>query len=839
MFKRFKGKRKEPNLGAGDDRDSEINTVRIARGVPSIKKAILNNLLYLQGRFPEVATRYDYYMAIAHTVRDYLVDNWNKTAQVYLEQASRTVCYFSAEFLIGPQLGNNLYNIDLYEQFNIALAEMNIKLDDILAEEPEPGLGNGGLGRLAACYMDSLATLGIAAVGYGIRYEFGIFDQAIVNGWQVEKADKWLRYGNPWEIPRPEVSFDIKFGGRTEWQVDENNNHRINWIADEVVKSVAYDTPIIGCQGNTTNFIRLWKAEARKSFDFNFFNQGDYYGAVQDKLSSENITKVLYPNDELVAGKVLRLKQQIFFVSSSLQDMLRLYRRKGRYLGYFCDKFVVQLNDTHPAIAIAELMRLLIDEYQISWEQAWEITGKTFCYTNHTLLPEALEKWSLSLFAKLLPRHLSIIYEINQRFLSEIQLKVAGDLEKIRKLSIIDESDEKQIRMANLACIGSKAINGVSKLHSELLKELVLKDFYDIWPEKFSNVTNGVTQRRFLLLTNNQLASFITKSLGSDRWVKDFDEIKKLESFSKDSGFIEQWQKIKLENKNKLAMQIMINLGVKIDPSSLFDVQVKRIHEYKRQTLNLLHVIHLYNKLKNNPSTVVTPRTVIFAGKAAPAYHKAKLLIKLINEVANKINYDPLVKEQLKVVFIPNFNVKNSQTIYPAADLSEQISTAGMEASGTGNMKFAINGALTIGTLDGANVEILEELGRDNFYLFGLTAQEVLALKKTGNYTPGDYISRDQDLQAVFELLRSNYFMTNSEIMKPLIDDLFYQDTFMVCADFRSYVDTQEIVAKDYSNSVLWTKKSILSTARMGKFSSDRSISEYSDRIWEVKPVLF
>ena len=819
-----------------DHNHCQTASIRLGNSVTSLKQAFLDNLAYVQGRFSLVASMYDYYMALAYTIRDRLMYRWNKTSQTYFEKASRTVCYLSAEFLLGPQLSNNIINLGIFPQIKKAMSELGLNLNDLFAMEPEPGLGNGGLGRLAACYMDSLATLNIPAIGYGIRYEFGIFKQEIKDGWQIENTDKWLSRGNPWEIIRPELSFEIKLGGHTESYIDGNGHYHSKWIPEEIIKSVPYDTPIVGYGAKTANFIRLWKAEAAESFNFDSFNSGDYYGAVQDKISSENITKVLYPNDEPVAGKKLRLKQQYFFVSSSLQDMIRIYKQRGAFLGYFSYKYVIQLNDTHPAIGIAELMRLLIDDYQHSWDQAWEVTTRTFCYTNHTLLPEALEKWPLPIFSLILPRHLEIIYEINHRFLNNLTKAFSADMDKMKRLSIIDESDRKYVRMANLSCVGSQAINGVSKLHTELLKKEVLKDFYELWPNKFSNKTNGITPRRFLLLINHHLSDLISSSIG-DSWVSKLHELKKLEEFSNDKAFLEKWHIIKLKNKQKFADFIQKTMGEKINPHSLFDIQAKRIHEYKRQHLNLLHVITLYNRIRNNPNVDFTPRTVIFSGKAAPGYQKAKLIIKLINDVAKVINNDPKLENKLKVVFLPNYNVKNSQWTYPAADLSEQISTAGKEASGTGNMKFALNGALTIGTLDGANIEMRAEIGEENFLSFGLTTEEVMELKNQG-YNPQDYINNDDELRASLELISSKHFNENPNIFSPLVDSIKYWDEFLVCADFRSYVDCQNYASNLYKDQDRWTKMSILNTARIGKFSSDRAIQEYCDEIWKIDPVI-
>jgi len=816
----------------------ENESVRTGLSTESIKQAFTDNLACLLGRFPSIATKNDYYTSLAYTVRDRLMDFWIKTAEIYFQKATRTVCYLSAEFLIGPQLENNLYCLNIYDNVKQAMQEMGIDFKELVEQEPEPGLGNGGLGRLAACYLDSLATLNIPAIGYGIRYEFGIFKQEIKNGWQVESTDKWLNYGNPWEIHRPEVSFDIKLGGRTENYIDVNGRYFVKWVPDTVVKSVAYDMLTIGYKASTVNMLRLWKAEACESFDFQAFNVGDYYGAVNEKISSENLTKVLYPNDEPLAGRKLRLQQQYFFVSSSLQDMIRIYKQREQDLSKFHEKYTIQLNDTHPSIAIPELMRLFIDEHQMQWTEAWEITQKTFCYTNHTLLPEALEKWTVALFASVLPRHLEIIYEINRRFLIEVKGKFADDLGILQRLSLIDESSERYVRMANLACVGSHAINGVSALHSELLKESVLRDFYALMPNKFSNKTNGITPRRFLLLSNPELAKLITKTIGNDNWIKDLYALRKLEKFADDKNFQETWRKIKFENKQKLANLILKYTGISVDPNSLFDIQAKRIHEYKRQHLNLLHVITLYNRIRQNPNGKFTPRTIILAGKAAPGYIMAKLIIKLTSAIADVVNNDPAVNDLLKVVFFPNYNVKNAQHIYPAADLSEQISTAGKEASGTGNMKFSLNGALTIGTLDGANVEIREEVGAENFFLFGLKTEEVANMQNHG-YRPLDFINTDSELASALGMISSGYFSPNEpQLFRPLVDSIINRDEYMLCADYRSYIDCQDAVSLVYQNQAKWTKMAILNSARMGKFSSDRAILEYCQDIWQIKPVV-
>ncbi|MEO0409600.1 MAG: glycogen/starch/alpha-glucan phosphorylase, partial [Cyanobacteria bacterium P01_A01_bin.135] len=713
----------------------KIEDDRTGLDIETLRRAFTDHLYYLQGRLPQTASKNDFYLALAYTVRDRLMPKWLHSTRTYYDPGSRVVCYLSAEFLLGPHLENNLINLDIYDAVNQALEDSNLDLRELIGQEEEPGLGNGGLGRLAACYMDSLATLEIPAIGYGIRYEFGIFDQEIRDGWQVEVTDKWLQSGNPWEIARPDFAVNIGFGGHTEGSIDQNGQYRVRWSPAQVVKGIPYDTPIAGYRGNTTNTLRLWKAEAPESFDFQAFNQGDYYGAVDRKVTSENLTKVLYPNDELIQGKELRLEQQFFFVSCSLQDMIRIHLRSGNQLETFHEKFAAQLNDTHPAIGVAELMRLLVDVHQLNWDSAWSITQNTFAFTNHTLLPEALEKWPVDLFGRLLPRHLEIIFEINYRFLDQVRLQDKGA--NIKALSLIEEGSDRYIRMANLACVGSHSINGVAALHTDLVKSTILKDFYALSPEKFNNKTNGVTPRRWMVQSNPRLSELISGRIG-DGWIRDLDQLQHLADFAKDGEFRQQWQQVKLAAKQDLAGYIRQRTGVVVDPHSLFDVQVKRIHEYKRQHLNVLHIISLYNRIKANPSADIQPRTFIFGGKAAPGYFMAKLMIKFITAVGDVVNHDPDVGDRLKVVFLPDFNVSLGQRVYPAADLSEQISTAGKEASGTGNMKFAMNGALTIGTLDGANVEIREAVGADNFFLFGLRTEEVAALKAQG-YNPWDY----------------------------------------------------------------------------------------------------
>jgi starch phosphorylase len=756
---------------------------------------------------------------------------------VFENKDVRLVSYLSAEFLLGPQLGANLIALNIFDEMKHAVEELGFNFDEIMAQEEEPGLGNGGLGRLAACYIDSLASQQIPAVGYGIRYEFGIFDQEIRDGWQVEKTDKWLRKGNPWEIARPELSVNVNFGGHTESYVDSEGRKYFRWKPDYMVKGIPYDSPVMGYNVPSCNFLRLWKSEAEESFDFSSFNQGDYYKAVDYKVKSENISKVLYPNDEMLEGKKLRLKQQYFFVSCSLQDMMNIHLRFDGKPQEFHKRWAIQLNDTHPSVSIAELMRILLDEYKIDWDTAWDITCKTFCYTNHTLLPEALEKWSVGLFLYLMPRVLEIIYEINYRFLKEVSKQFPGDEGKLSRMSIIDETGGKYIRMANLACAGSGAINGVAALHTELLKQQVLPDWVEMFPQRFHNVTNGVTPRRFVVLSNPGLSKLITDSIG-DKWPGKLDELRKLEPFAGDATFREQFRNVKIENKKLLATLIKERTGITVNPSSMFDIQVKRIHEYKRQHLNVLNIITLYLRIKQNPDIDIVPRTFIFGGKAAPGYYTAKLMIKLINSVGDVVNCDPDVKDRLKVVFFPDFNVTNAQHIYPAADLSEQISTAGKEASGTGNMKFSMNGALTIGTLDGANVEIREEVGDDNFFLFGLTAAQVDEAKRNG-YNPYFIYDHNDELHEVINMINSGCFSKGDcNLFKSITDNLLRHDPFMLMADYPLYITCQDLVADTWKNTSEWNRMAIMNVARMGKFSSDRSIQDYCKKIWKVKPFM-
>lgn len=810
-----------------------IEDARTGLSIQTLKRALTDNLYYIQGKDEHFATLYDYYMALSYTVRDRLVHRRIRTAQTYFRHDAKVVYYLSAEFLIGRLLLNNLINLGIYDEVNQMLKESGMSLEELLDREEEPGLGNGGLGRLAACFMDSLSTLGIPAVGYGIRYEFGIFDQLIANGWQHEHPDNWLRFGNPWEIARPDYMVEVKFGGHTEASVDEEGRYRVRWFPRTTVYGTPYDIPIPGYRNDTVNTLRLWAARAGEDFNFQVFNAGEYTQAVAAKTFSENISKVLYPNDHTLQGKELRLQQQYFFVSCSLQDIIRLYLRGHEGFDEFPDKAAIQLNDTHPSIGIAELMRLFVDEYSLEWDYAWDLTRRTFAYTNHTLLSEALERWSVSLFGRLLPRHLEIIYEINYRFLGEVQARYPGNKEKLARMSLVEEGGEKQIRMAHLACVGSHSVNGVAALHTQLIKQELMRDFYELFPEKFQNKTNGITPRRWLLISNPQLSALITEKIG-DHWINHLDDLRQLEAFADDPDFQARWRSVKQANKQALVDYIAHANGIAVDVNSMFDVQVKRIHEYKRQLLNVMHIIALYNRIKANPATPVQPRTFIFGGKAAPGYFMAKLIVKLINSVADMVNHDADVAGRLKVIFLANYSVSLGQMTYPAADLSEQISTAGKEASGTGNMKFALNGALTIGTLDGANVEIREEVGEENFFLFGLTAPEVMAMKAQG-YNPWNYYRANAELRGVIDNIASGYFCPREpELFRAIVDSLLHHDDYMLLADFQFYLDCQEQVNQVYQDQILWTKMSILNVARMGKFSSDRTILDYAKEIWKV-----
>jgi starch phosphorylase len=800
----------------------------------ALKKAILENLYFMFGRRADLASTNDWYLAVSKTVRDRLMNNWIAALENLKQKDSKVVGYLSAEFLMGPHLGNAMLNLDLTGQVRDALKLLNLDMDHIVQQEEEPGLGNGGLGRLAACYMDSLSTLNVPAIGYGIRYEFGIFDQVIRNGEQVEITDNWLRNGNPWEIRQIDFFAKVKFGGRTESYTDEEGVYHVSWIPAFEVKGVAFDSPVPGYRNDAVNLLRLWKSEAVEPFDFRRFNEGDYAAAVSNKTLAETITKVLYPNDEPEVGKKLRLMQQYFFVSCSLQDVIRIQTVKGSPLEKLHESFALQLNDTHPSIAVAELMRLLLDEHDFTWDEAWKVTCAVFGYTNHTLLPEALEKWPMDLFRELLPRHLEIIFEINHHFLEEVRNKFPGDDGFLSRVSIIDEAGQRSVRMANLASIGSHAINGVSALHTGLLRQDVLRDFDRIMPEKFVIITNGVTPRRWVQLYNPEMADLITEYIG-DGWITHMEtELIRLEKFADDTEFLERWKKIKLNNKKHFADQLLINTGVILHPESLFDIQVKRIHEYKRQHLNLLHVITLYNRLRKNPSLKIVPRTVVFGGKAAPGYYMAKLIIRLVNAVADRMNRDLDVAGKVKLVFYPDYNVKKSEWVYRAADLSEQISTAGKEASGTGNMKFSMNGALTIGTLDGANVEMREAVGAENFFLFGMATTEVYELRSRG-YDPQWYYQNNAELKEAIDLIASGFFSGgDGSVFRPLVDSLLYNDPYLVMADYADYIKCQERVEEVFRDQDRWARMSVLNVARMGYFSSDRAIREYCRNVWGI-----
>jgi starch phosphorylase len=814
----------------------ERHTSRTANDVASIRESFLENLFFVQARFPEVATRNDYYLALAWTVRDRLLRRWVDTAATYYRQASRSLCFLSAEYLPGPHLGNAILSLDIEQPVREALDGLGLDLNELCAQEPEPGLGNGGLGRLAACFVDSLATLQIPAISHGIRYEFGIFEQRIRDGRQVELADKWLRLGNPWEIPRPEINFPIGFGGHTEHYCDDKGCHRVRWVPAQVVKGVAYDTPIPGYRVPTVNLLRLWSAQACEVFDFQAFNVGDYERAVEQKVASETISKVLYPNDELSQGKRLRLEQQYFFAACAMQDMIRIYHQRSQRIEDLAEKFTVQLNDTHPAVAVAELMRLLVDVYQMDWEPAWAMVCSLVSFTNHSLLPEALETWSVELFGSVLPRHLEIVYEINRRFLEDVRRVWPGDEARVARMSLIDETGGRRIRMAHLACVAAHKINGVAELHSRLLREKTLSDFYELDPSRFTNVTNGVTPRRFLALANPALTRLITETIG-DGWLRDLARLKELETWADDRDFQLAWRSVKLRNKERLADEIQRQAGVVVDPASLFDIQAKRVHEYKRQQLNILHVISRYLRLRSDPGLKFPPRTWVFAGKAAPGYRLAKLIIELIEAVARVVNRDPAVSECMRVAFLPNFNVKNAQGIYPAADLSEQISTAGTEASGTGNMKFALNGALTIGSLDGANIEIRRAVDPSNFFAFGMTEAQASERRHVG-YGAQEAYAADSDLRAALDAIAGGVFSVGDrDRFGPLLSSLLERDEYFVMGDFTAYVARQQDVDRLWSDPASWTRRSILNTARCGCFSSDRAVGEYCSKIWHINPV--
>ena len=810
-----------------------VNKVYKEMSKDGILLSFVANREYTLAKDRYTATTHDDFMALSLAVRDRIVERWILTQQRYHNENAKRVYYFSLEFLIGRLLGTYTINLGLIDQTTEAMNALGLELEDLRECESDAGLGNAGLGRLAACFLDSMATLAIPAHGYGIRYEYGIFNQKILNGYQVEFPDEWLRLGNPWEFPRPEYTIKVRFGGHCQNSFDSKGRMNVAWVDTDDVLAMPYDTPVVGYKNNIVNTLRLWSARSTEDFDLSYFNDGDYERAVYSKVLTENISKVLYPNDNVSQGRELRLKQEYFFTAASLADIIRRFKMENKDLRDLPKKAAIQLNDTHPAISIPELMRKLIDEEGMSWEDAWDVTVQTFAYTNHTIMPEALECWPVSLLEKLLPRHMQIIYEINLRFLQEVAVKFPGDNDRLRRMSIIEESDQKKVRMGNLSVVGSHSVNGVSELHSELLKTRLFKDFYELDPKKFNNKTNGITQRRWLQKSNPGLSDLITDAIG-DKWTTDMYQLKKLQLFKDDAAFREKWQRIKIDNKKNLAAYIRKTMGVEINYNSLFDVQIKRIHEYKRQLLFSLYIISQYLKLKKNPKADILPRTFIFGGKAAPGYYMAKLIIKFINSLADVVNKDKGIGDKLKVVFLENYRVSLAEKIFPASELSEQISTAGTEASGTGCMKFMVNGALTIGTLDGANIEIVEEAGKDNAFIFGLKANEVQDVKSAG-YNPQDYIDQSPMLQEIFNLIQSNFLSpVEFGMFDPILNNLRYTDYFLVCADFDSYCEMQDVVSKAYANKTEWTKKSILNAARSGKFSSDRAIREYADDIWGV-----
>jgi len=825
------------------DRRKQISVRGIAQveNVGNIKKTFNRHLHFSQIKDRNVATLRDYYFALAETVRDHLVSRWIRTQQHYYEKDPKRVYYLSLEFYMGRTLTNTMMNLGLNATVDEALYQLGLNIEELEEVEEDAGLGNGGLGRLAACFLDSMATLGIPASGYGLRYEYGIFKQLIKDGWQIEEPDDWLRFGNPWEKARPEYMLPVNFYGKVE-----HENGKAKWVDTQVVFAMPYDTPVPGFRNNVVNTLRLWSAKAENHFHLKFFNDGEYIEAVMDRNQAENITRVLYPNDNVFIGKELRLKQQYFLVAATLQDVIRRFK-STKYgvrelvridFDQFPDKVAIQLNDTHPSIGIPELIRLLVDIEGLDFDKALDIATKTFAYTNHTLLPEALERWPVSMLEKLLPRHLEIIYEINARFLDHVKSLYPGDVDILRKLSIVEEADqfgEKRINMAHLCIVASHAVNGVAALHSKLLVENAFRDFAKIYPERFQNKTNGITPRRWLLLCNNALADLICEKIG-DEWITNLDQLKELKKFDQDESFLNSIARIKEDNKVRVAQFIKEEFGIDVDPSSLYDVHVKRIHEYKRQLLNALHVITLYNRIKADPTVKFVHRTVMFGGKAAPGYHMAKRIIKLINSVAETINNDPIVGSKLKVVFLENYRVSMAEKIIPAADLSEQISTAGTEASGTGNMKFMLNGALTIGTLDGANVEMAEEMGKENMFIFGMNVDDVTELYKAG-YNPKTFIEKNKELSKIIDQIRSGFFTPDQpDLLRDLADDLLNNDRFAVCADYESYIKKQEEVAEIYMDRQKWTKMALHNIASSGKFSTDRTISEYAREIWGVEP---
>ena len=803
--------------------------------VDALKQNILHHVLSFQGCEPNRVRKGDLYMALAYTLRDIMIEKWLNTQSSYYEGEKKRVYYLSLEFLIGRSLTNSMLNLDIYDQAKTAVEELGFDLSVIVDEEEDAALGNGGLGRLAACFMDSIATLKIPAHGYGIYYEYGLFNQQLIDGYQVESPDNWLRYGSPWTFERKQPVYPVQFYGRLSSFQDDEGRYRVHWVDTEDVVAIPCDILVPGFKNGHVVNMRLWAARASRELDLSFFSRGDYIGAVKSKVSSETISKVLYPPDHSMAGLELRLKQQYFFVAATFNDIMRRYKKKNTSFDKFSSRIAVQLNDTHPAIAIPELMRLLLDEEGLSWEKSWDVCVNTFAYTNHTLMPEALEKWDMEMIGRVLPRHLQIICEINQRFLDLVKIQYPGDEGRLQRMSIIEEGPVKRIRMAHLAIIGSHSVNGVAELHTKLLKENIFPDYNEFYPGKFNSKTNGITPRRWLLQANPGLAELITSKLGSS-WITDLDELRGLESLAEDSSFQESWQEVKLANKERLAALINKKCCVQVDPHSMFDVQVKRIHEYKRQLLNCLHVIFLYQSLVRNPEMEIPPRTVIFAGKAAPSYWKAKRIIKLITSVAEVVNNDPRIGNKLRVIFLPNYNVSMAEIIMPGADLSEQISTAGTEASGPGNMKFSLSGALTIGTLDGANIEIMEEVGEENIFIFGMTAEEAEYERVSISRSPQRVCEENSGVAEVIDSIRIGAFSRgNKELFQPLVDSLMDpHDPYLLLRDFEEYLACQEKVGQAYLDQKKWAKMSVLNVARMGKFSTDRTMRQYAEEIWGI-----
>lgn len=804
----------------------------------SFKRSIANRLVYSVGKDAYTAKPRDWYFCLAYALRDRLMERWMETMRSYYRQDAKRVYYLSLEFLIGRTLVNSVLNMDVEEEARKALISMGLDLEELRAEEPDAALGNGGLGRLAACFLDSMATLRLPGYGYGIRYEYGMFNQTIKNGKQIETPENWLRYGNPWEFPRPEILYPVHFYGRVVEYPGEDGRVHFHWVDTEDVMAMAYDTPVPGYHVNTVNNMRLWSAKSSREFDLTYFNEGNYIKAVEDKNHTENISRVLYPDDTTTMGRELRLKQQYFFVSASLQDILHRYVRHRKSFDELPEKVAIQLNDTHPSISVAELMRLLVDIHHLDWNAAWDLTRRVFAYTNHTLMPEALETWEVDLIGQLLPRHMQIIYEINRRFLEEVRHKYPGDNERAKRMSLIDERGTRRVRMSHLAIVGSHKVNGVSQIHTDLMRETIFKDFDECYPDRIINITNGVTPRRWINQANPKLTKLVSSRIRHD-WLSDLRNIEKLTPFAEDAAFRAEFRAVKRENKVHLAKCIKARVGIQVNVDSLFDVQIKRIHEYKRQLLNVLHIVTLYNELRSGNAGERVPRTVIFGGKAAPGYAMAKLIIRLIHDVGDVVNNDPAVDGLLKVVFIPNYDVSTAGDIIPAADLSEQISTVGTEASGTGNMKLSLNGALTIGTLDGANVEMREAVGAENFFLFGLDRAGLAALRERG-YNAREYYDNNPELRQVLEMIGSGFFSPDEPgRYRPILDALLnHGDQYLLLADYADYIRTQREVDRIYRDPEEWTRQAILNVARLAHFSSDRTIMEYAERIWDVKKVI-